>query len=342
MNSRTIRYICLILGIFLLLGIGVTSAQAQNAPVGGSKDTLPKLHYKIDDNRLPYQTTENPGGINLKTPSNLTKSIEYDPIRKEYVFKEKLGTIDYRLPYSMTSSEYKQYDLKNSKKIYWTEKRRSDKGEVKTGLIPKLNIGGEAFDKIFGSNTINIVPQGSAELIFGLNTSRINNPNISEKLRKTTTFDFQEKIQMNVTGSIGDKMKLGVNYNTEATFEFENKTKLEYTGKEDEIIKKIEAGNVSLPLSGSLITGSQSLFGIKTELQFGKLTVTTVFSQQKGESSVIEVKGGAQVSEFEVPIDQYDANKHFFLSQYFRNHYEEALRTLPTINSGITITKIEM
>jgi len=324
------------------LGIGVTSAQAQNAPVGGSKDTLPKLHYKIDDNRLPYQTTENPGGINLKTPSNLTKSIEYDPIRKEYVFKEKLGTIDYRLPYSMTSSEYKQYDLKNSKKIYWTEKRRSDKGEVKTGLIPKLNIGGEAFDKIFGSNTINIVPQGSAELIFGLNTSRINNPNISEKLRKTTTFDFQEKIQMNVTGSIGDKMKLGVNYNTEATFEFENKTKLEYTGKEDEIIKKIEAGNVSLPLSGSLITGSQSLFGIKTELQFGKLTVTTVFSQQKGESSVIEVKGGAQVSEFEVPIDQYDANKHFFLSQYFRNHYEEALRTLPTINSGITITKIEV
>jgi cell surface protein SprA len=336
-----IRQICFFY-LLLLLGTTLTSIQAQNAPSGGGTDTVPKLHYKIEDNRYPFQTTENPGGINLKTPSNLTKTIEYDPITKEYVFKEKIGTTDYRRPYSMTSSEYKDFELKNSKSNYWVEKRKGDKGEVRTGLLPKLNIGGETFDKIFGSNTINIVPQGSAELIFGLNTSRISNPNISEKLRKTTNFDFQEKIQMNVTGSIGDKMKLGVNYNTEASFEFENKTKLEYTGKEDEIIKKIEAGNVTLPLTGTLITGSQSLFGIKTELQFGKLTVTSVFSQQRGESSVIEVKGGAQVSEYEVPVDQYEANKHFFLAQYFRNRYEAALSTFPNINSGVTITKIEV
>jgi cell surface protein SprA len=238
--------------------------------------------------------------------------------------------------------EYRQYEAKNAVKTYWGDRRKGDKSEVRQSFIPKLNVGGEAFDKIFGSNVINIVPQGSAELIFGISTSKINNPNISERLRKTTTFDFQEKIQMNVTGNIGDKMKLGINYNTEATFDFENKTKLEYTGKEDEIIKKIEAGNVSLPLSGSLITGSQSLFGLKTELQFGKLTVTTVLSQQKGESSVIEVKGGAQINQFEIPIDQYDANKHFFLSHFFRDRYEEALKTLPIVNSGFTITKIEV
>ncbi|NJO69411.1 MAG: cell surface protein SprA [Bacteroidetes bacterium] len=183
---------------------------------------------------------------------------------------------------------------------------------------------------------------GIGRTYFGINTSKINNPNISERLRKTTTFDFQEKITMNVTGSIGDKMKLGVQYNTEATFDFENKTKLEYNGKEDEIIKKIEAGNVSLPLTGSLITGSQSLFGLKTEMQFGKLYMTTVLSQQKGESSVIEVKGGAQQEEYELQIDKYDANKHFFLSQHFRNKYEEALSTLPAVNSDITITKIEV
>lgn len=224
----------------------------------------------------------------------------------------------------------------------WNEKAKSGKKSPSPGFNPNLNIGLEAFDKIFGTNTINIVPQGSAELIFGVNTSKINNPNISERLRKTTTFDFQEKIQMNVTGTIGDKMKVEVNYNTEATFDYENKTKLEYTGKEDEIIKKVEAGNVNLPLTGSLITGSQSLFGIKTELQFGKLWVTAVVSQQKGESSVVEVKGGAQETEYEVTIDNYDSDKHFFLSQFFRDNYEAALKTLPTINSPITITKIEV
>lgn len=242
----------------------------------------------------------------------------------------------------MGLNEYKNYEFQSSKQEYWRQRSKSETIDRRSPLMKSINIGGEAFDKIFGTSTINIVPQGSAELIFGINTSKINNPNISERLRKTTTFDFQEKIQMNVTGSIGDKMKLGVNYNTEATFDFENKTKLEYVGKEDEIIKKIEAGNVSLPLTGSLITGSQSLFGLKTEMQFGKLYMTTVVSQQKGESSVIEVKGGAQQEEFEMQIDQYDANKHFFLAQYFRNNYENALKTLPTINSAITITKIEV
>ena len=195
----------------------------------------------------------------------------------------------------------------------------------RSNLIPQIEIGGAAFDKIFGSNTINIIPQGSAELIFGINISRTENPTLSEKLRTIPTFDFKEKIQMNVTGTIGDKMQLGVNYNTDAMFEFENRTKLQYAGKEDEILKKVEAGDVTLPLTGTLITGSYSLFGLKTEMQFGKLTVTTVLSQQKGQSSVIEVKGGAQLTDFEVYADEYEANRHFFLSQYFRDIYDEAL-----------------
>ena len=145
---------------------------------------------------------------------------------------------------------------------------------------------GETFDKVFGTDVITIVPQGSAELIFGYNMSRIDNPALSEKNRRNPSFLFKEKIQMNVTGSIGDKMQLGINYNTEASFDFENKTKLEYTGKEDEIIKKIEAGNVTFSLPGTLITGSQSLFGLKTDLQFGKLFVSSVISHQKGQSQV--------------------------------------------------------
>ena len=148
---------------------------------------------------------------------------------------------------------------------------------------------------------------------------------------------------MNVIGNIGEKMKLSVNYNTEASFDFENQMKLEYTGNEDEIIRKIEAGNVTLPLTGTLIKGSQSLFGIKTQLQFGRLGVTSIFSQQKGQASTIDVPpGGGQITNFDIPGDQYEANRHFFISQYFREHYDQAVSQLPTILSPITINKIEV
>lgn len=330
-HTSLLKVLCL-LGAFIALT--AQSAFAQ-------KNDKDSLRYPLKENRLPYQQPSTYQGLQVPPPSNLTKTLEYDPIRNEYVFREKVGQMETRPPYSLDSKEYRQYEMKNSVRRNWNEKTKAERSSpTRTG--GGLNLGVEALDKIFGTNTINIIPQGSAELIFGVNTSKIQNPNISERLRKTTTFDFQEKIQMNITGSIGDKMKVEVNYNTEASFDFENKTKLEYTGKEDEIIKKIEAGNVSLPLTGTLITGSQSLFGLKTELQFGKLYVTTVLSQQKGESSVVQVKGGAQETEFEVPIDQYDANKHFFLSQYFRDHYEKALASLPIINSEITVTKIEV
>ena len=208
--------------------------------------------------------------------------------------------------------------------------------------LPKLYIGGQAFDRLFGGNTVDIRPQGSAELIFGLKINRLDNPQLPEEQRKTTSFDFQEKIQMNVIGKIGDKLKVTANFNTESTFDFENQMKLEYTGYEDEIIKKLEVGNVSLPLNGTLITGSQSLFGFKTQLQFGRTTITGILSQQKSTTSEIEVSGGAQTSEFDVYADQYEANKHFFLAHYFKDNYDIALENLPFVNSAINITKVEV
>lgn len=303
-----------------------------------------KLQYPLnDDSEYPIDNFGVPeGGIQLGQPSNLSNEIEYDPKSQEYIFLQKLGSLNYRYPASMTLEEYRNYEMQQSIQSYWRQKFKSESFAKQTSFIPKLQIGGEAFDKIFGSSTINIQPQGSAELIFGINISNTQNPNLPERLRRTVTFDFQEKIQMNVTGQIGDKMKIQTNYNTESTFDFENKMNLRYEGKEDEILQIVEAGDVTLPLSGTLITGSQSLFGIKTEMKFGKLRMTTVFSQQRGESSVIEVQGGAQLSEYEVWADQYEENRHFFLSQYFKDKYDEALSTMPVISSGVTINRVEV
>ncbi|HCC71370.1 MAG TPA: cell surface protein SprA, partial [Bacteroidales bacterium] len=307
-----------------------------------SLDTTANLRYHFNDRSgIPWEK-QVISPLKMNMPSNFSSKVVYDPEKNEYIYYEKLGNFDYRQPVHMSPDEYYDFVFENSIREYWRYKFTGDESLARGSLIPQIQFGGEAFDKIFGSNIINIIPQGSAELIFGINISRTENPTLSEKLRTIPTFDFQEKIQMNVTGSIGDKMQLGINYNTEAMFDFENRTKLEYSGDEDEIIKKIEAGDVTLPLPGTLITGSHSLFGLKTELQFGRLTVTSVFSQQKGESSTLNVKGGAQLSDYEVSADEYEANKHFFLSHYFRDIYDDAMKNLPVISSGINIERIEV
>ena len=146
-----------------------------------------------------------------------------------------------------------------------------------------------------------------------------------------------------MNGKVGDKINFTMNYNTEATFDFDQKLlKLSYEGKEDEIIRKIEAGNVSLPLNSSLIKGSSSLFGFKTELQFGKLNIAAVASQQESQSQTVSTKGGAQLTPFEVAIDQYDENRHFFLSHYFRDTYDKNMSKLPYVTSGVTINRVEV
>ena len=290
----------------------------------------------------PFSSSGSGSPLYLQNPSNINSQVIYDPVTGKYVFTETIGNWNYRNPTLMTMEEYQRYEFRQQVEDYWRMKSSGESVEGQLSFIPPIQVGGEAFDKLFGSNTINIIPSGSAELIFGFNLSKQDNPNISERLRSVPSFTFDEKIIMNVAGSIGDKFAMDISYNTEATFDFENQTKLEYTGKEDEIIKKIEAGNVNLPLPGSLISGSMSLFGLKTELQFGKLTVTSVFSQQRGESSVINVQGGAQLSDYSVTVDDYDANKHYFLSDYFRDNYNKALARLPVVTSDVSITRMEV
>lgn len=289
---------------------------------------------------ISVEPEKNPYPIRLDDPNNLDYVAEFDPETGLVTQYRKIGNTLVRLPYTSSLKEYNNKQIRQSMQNYWSSKNIDPDGE--NGGFGNFRVNNEIFETIFGSNNINIKTQGMVEVRIGVKHTRIDNPTLQEKMRKTTSFDFKPTIQMNIRGSIGEKLKLGINYNTEATFDFENQVSLEHKGGDDDIIKKIEAGNVSLPLPGTLITGSQSLFGVKTEMQFGKLNITTVLSQQQGEMSVLNIQGGAQTQDFEISADAYDANRHFFLSHFFKDQYDNALSNLPIINSGINITKIEV
>ncbi|HJM16842.1 MAG TPA: cell surface protein SprA, partial [Flavobacteriales bacterium] len=298
----------------------------------------------VTDTTLVYPFSANQyGPMFMNFPENFKQKVVYDINSGNYILYQRIGETDLFSQKVLSFQEYLDFQLNEMMSDHW-DLRTSDKQKTvqQSYGLPKLYVGGETFDKVFGGNTVDIRPQGSAELIFSLRVNRQDNPNYTVEQRRTTSFDFQEKIQMNVIGKIGEKLKLTTNFNTEATFNFENDMKLEYTGFEDEIIKKIEVGNVSLPLNGTLITGSQSLFGFKTQLQFGRTTITGILSQQKSTTSEVEVTGGAQTTEFDIYADDYEANKHFFLSHYFKESYNTALENLPFVNSPINITKVEV
>ena len=329
----------------------VTDTENTNANVIASEvsvndpDTNTTLKYplpKINENNPQISTRKN--AFHLNPSQGITTETVYDEKSNQYILQNKVGGHNFGTPQYMSVNDYAKYDMQKSMSNYWREKVSSS-GVGKSSsfsLIPALNVGGKAFDKIFGGNTIEIRPSGSAELKFGILHNRRDDPSLDIRQRKVTNFNFDEDIQMNIVAKIGDKISYTMNYNTGATFDFENKFQLKYEGEEDEIIKLIEFGDVNLPISSNLIQGSQSLFGVKSQLQFGKTTITAVFSEQNAESQSMTLAGGAETNTFNIKADRYEENKHFFLSQYFYDHYNESLANLPIVSSRIKITKIEV
>ena len=279
------------------------------------------------------QLTKPQSSLDLQDPENVVTEVEYQPETGYYILHTKVGDEDIATPYLMTAAEYQKYSEQQTMNRYWQEKI----GEVEHNNEKKFDITDMKFnigpaDKIFGPGGVQLKTQGSAELLFGFKHQYIDNPALTKRARNNNIFDFDEKIQLNVNGKVGERLNFNMNYNTESSFDFDQQNiKLNYKGQEDDIIQAIEAGNVSLNLNSSLISGSQALFGVKTNLKFGKFTIEALLSQQNSESQSVSSKGGAQTTPFEVRADNYDENRHFFLSYYFRDNYEESMTQLPYI-----------
>lgn len=311
-----------------------------------SQDTVRLSRFRIS--RTTIETSEDlesNSSADLRNPSNLTQSAEYEENSNTYRIGTRLGDSYIDVPMLMTSDEYNKWSMEKSMQEYF---RKRNESEYQAAGKDKFDFTDMHFDlgpaeKIFGPGGVRIRTNGSASLKIGLDHTSLENPSLSEQNRKTTGFDFDEQININIDASVGDKISMNLNYNTEATFNFDTKNiKLRYEGKEDEIIKLIEAGNISFPTNSSLIKGATSLFGIRADLQFGKLKLQTVISQKNSSSKTVSSSGGEQLSDFEIDASDYDENRHFFLAHYFRDNYDKNMSMLPSIVSGINITRIEV
>ena len=281
----------------------------------------------------------------LRMPDNIRETVEYDDQRNMYYVGQKLGNTYLTVPTPMTPKEYQKWVEAKALREFF---RQKDSTSLQTGGKDKFSFSEMHFDlgpaeKIFGPGGVRIKTQGTAELKVGGNIKNIDNPSLPIRNRKTTAFDFDEKINLNVNGRVGDKVNMNLNYNTDATFDFDTQNlKIKYEGKEDEIIKLVEAGNVSFPSNNSLVKGASSLFGVRTDMQFGRLKLQTVLSQKKSSTKSVSSKGGVQTTAFELDVADYEENRHFFLSHYFRDRYDQGMSTLPNLTTGIEIKRVEI
>ena len=290
------------------------------------------------------ELTQPHSSLDLNNPENVTTTVEYQPDNGTYIIRTRIGDTDVSTPYMLTQEEYNHYSERQLMHKYWQQKisEVEHNNERKFDITDmKFNIG--PADKVFGPGGVQLKMQGSAELLFGFKHQYIANPSLTLRARNNNIFDFDEKIQASVQGKVGTKLNFNLSYNTEASFSFDQSNlKLNYKGEEDDIIQSIEAGNVTMDLPSSLIRGSKALFGIKTNLKFGKLKIQALISQQNSQAQTVSSQGGAQMTRFDISGDNYDENRHFFLSHFFRDHYEQAMSSVPYIASGATINKIEV
>jgi cell surface protein SprA len=309
-------------------------------------DTLPPLNERYDD----FINSGSHNQIDLHDPKAIDQHVEYDATSDMYIITEQIGDDYYRAPTYMTFSEYVKWRDAQQQAAYFDRLQGVVSADGKsadgtTDPVEKFKFKNSLIDRLFGGTNVDIKPQGNINLTFGYDYQKIQNPILTLRQQSSGNFDFDMDINMSAQGKIGEKLNLNFNYNTQATFDFDNNMKINYDTKgfsEDEIIQNVEAGNITMPLRSNLIKGAQNLFGVKTEMKFGHLHTTLVAAQQRSKQQSLKIQGGSQLQTFEKPIDEYDENRHFFISHWNRDEFEPALKCLPVPQSLFNITRMEV
>ena len=342
-----VGFLLVFTGLLPVFGMNVHAQKTPAATTPGIIDSTPPkitgtLPFPIHDRRGDFLSSGQRSTYDFNTPPNITDSIAYDPFTQMYTVYEKIGNHYYRTPTAYTAEEYWQMRGRQAE-IEYFRKRANTMNLLNRKLAkPRLSLYDNLFNRLFGNGKIEITPQGNVDIMAGYQGQNIKNPTLPERARKNGGFDFNMNAQVNVNANIGDKLKFPISYNTLANFGQDNQLKLDYTGVDDEIIKRVEAGAVQFPSRSTFIPGSQQLFGLKTQLQFGKLNITAVLANQRSQRQSVNLQGGAAAQVIDFKADEYEENRHFLLGQYFRDNYNKVLSRIPAVTTPVQILRLEV
>ncbi|MEM1043479.1 MAG: cell surface protein SprA [Bacteroidota bacterium] len=267
------------------------------------------------------------------------RRVELDSVSSDYTITERVGEGDVRVPVRLGLDAYREQRLRLGLEDNYRDlvSQRARQQQRRSGLGFDFDIPGgrnSAFAGIFGTNEVDLRVNGQANVDVGFAYRQNEQQEAATGQGGRVDPDFGQELGLGITGTIGDKLQINVNYDTQNDFDFQNQVKLTYTGYEDEILQRVEAGNVFLQTPSDLIRGGQRLFGIRTDLQVGGLGVTVVASQQDAESDELTIEGGSQTTTFTKRPTEYEDNANFYLGYYFHNRWDAAHANPPNVSLG--------
>lgn len=305
---------------------------------------MEQFTYKRPTRFVPDASLDLKYGLFLANPNSIKKDIAIDSTLQNVIISEKMGDLVLRGPIAMPYQDYVANRFEQNVQGNWQSligtrilQKRTDAIEALFSKITNVDIyvpggGGALFRTIFGPPRINIRVNGSIDVKAGWATNYNSNASSFGGTGSQNDPVFDQQFQMNVQGTVGDKLQISADWSTQRTFEYENSLRIVYTGYEDEIVQKIEAGNVSMSTPARYVQGSSALFGLKSTMQMGPLTWTFLVSQQKGKTETKSISGGSQESAISIKASAYDYDKHFFISAFYREKYEAVFSNPPIFN----------
>ncbi|HNS72660.1 MAG TPA: cell surface protein SprA, partial [bacterium] len=262
----------------------------------------------------------------------IRREVKVDSTGRNINFYENYDKIPVSLPNFLSLQSYAEMRRQAGMENLWQRNALAKLGETTGGggsgalrIDIPVEIKSKAFQKIFGSGTVGLDVTGDISIKGGLRHEKHSEVKTALNQSPDTNFKMEQTQRFKVQGHIGDKVTIGVDQDSDRTFDFENSLKLKYQGYDDEIIQTIEAGNIALSLPGTryVTFGGQSagLFGIKTAMRMGNLSLTAIASQEKGEKKQLSLKGGASEGVKEIQDYDYLEGYYYFIDDFYRKQF---------------------
>lgn len=274
----------------------------------------------------------------LENASGIKHEVEFDSAGN-VVIHEKFDGDDIRaplvIPLETYLSEMSNSNIKNTFSQIVSEKFQGNTQDDISKLFEKftditipLPFKSES---IFGPPTFNLKINGAVDITASYQNSTSDQTIISGLSNTNNSINFKQEVQLTAKGKVGDKLMIDADYNTQRLFDFENQLKIKYEGYADEVIKRIEGGNVSLQTNSGLIGSSQALFGVVGDFQLGRLSLSAVVSQKKSKSEIKDFVGGSQETVFDLKVWDYSEN-HYFVDTIYKTSFLDVFNNI----SGVT------
>ncbi len=188
-----------------------------------------------------------------------------------------------------------------------------------SGLVPDIQLPIKFPERVAG-----IIGQGgelkvggSQSLTFGgrktFYPGRVETETTRESL--FPELELKQHLIVNLQGTVGQKVHVFVDHDSERESELKNTIRLQYKGEEDEIVQEIEAGDTQLSLPGTRLIGvpptHRGLFGIKALAKVGPLDLTAIASREQGEAESAHFTGKAEADSFRLYDIDYVRGRFF-------------------------------